>query len=541
MTGSSLPTTRRRFMELSAAAGAASMASSAMGAPAPAAPAARYRRYNVTSPEGQRMLASYARGVAAMLALPPDHPQNWFRNAFIHLMDCPHGNWWFYVWHRGYIGYFEQTIRKLSGDPAFTLPYWDWTQLPQLPDGMFNGPLDPANAAFQPYTRDLSVFTKAFQPALTRYWATLSADQKAQLVLRGYPDLGTMWNDVTGYVPAEKYAIAGNIAFAPTCSARYPTRANPKFDARTAATCTPFVISTGLMPQNFWSSDIKLSFASGRTPSHNTAPSGATQFSIIEGQPHNKIHNYIGGVGPLDPGPYGNMTNFLSPVDPIFFLHHANIDRLWTVWEAKQRRLGLPVLPAGADLKALSDEPFLFYADGNGGHVGPATAGQYLSTAVFDYDYQPGSGLMPFGPAKAPAVNRVMANKSGGDWAAALPSAAVGKHLAATQTQPLIAEITVARPGHAREFDVLINAPAGVTQVEPDSPYYAGTIAFFGPAMNHPGHEGMEHLATFAIPLPQRPALFKMTEAMTAPISIRLAPTVAGGANAELRAVAIAG
>ena len=57
------------------------------------------------------MLASYAKGVEAMLKLPADHPQNWFRNAFVHLMDCPHGNWWFYVWHRGYVGYFEHGIR----------------------------------------------------------------------------------------------------------------------------------------------------------------------------------------------------------------------------------------------------------------------------------------------------------------------------------------------------------------------------------------------------------------------------------------------
>jgi tyrosinase len=67
-------------------------------------------------------LASYAKGVEAMLKLPADHPHNWFRNAFVHLMDCPHGNWWFYVWHRGYLGYFEQTIRSLSGDADFALP-----------------------------------------------------------------------------------------------------------------------------------------------------------------------------------------------------------------------------------------------------------------------------------------------------------------------------------------------------------------------------------------------------------------------------------
>src|SRR5579863_716449 len=70
---------------------------------------AKYRRYNVESEDGRKALASYSKGVQAMLSLPPDDPRNWFRNAFVHLMDCPHGNWWFYVWHRGFIGYFEQT------------------------------------------------------------------------------------------------------------------------------------------------------------------------------------------------------------------------------------------------------------------------------------------------------------------------------------------------------------------------------------------------------------------------------------------------
>jgi tyrosinase len=104
---------RRTF--LASAATATGMA--ALGA-APAR-AAKYTRYNVTGTEGRQMLASYAKGVAAMLQLPPDHPHAWFRNDFTHFMDCPHGNWWFYVWHRGYVGYVEQTIRKLSDDSNF--------------------------------------------------------------------------------------------------------------------------------------------------------------------------------------------------------------------------------------------------------------------------------------------------------------------------------------------------------------------------------------------------------------------------------------
>lgn len=103
-------------------------------------------------------------------------------------------------------------------------------------------------------------------------------------------------------------------------------------------------------------------------------PDGAAEFSVLEGQPHNKVHNCIGGVGAIDPGPYGNMTNFLSPVDPIFFLHHANMDRLWDVWTRKQIAVGQPIGPDEDDEAAFMDEPFLFYIGADGQPVGPNNA-----------------------------------------------------------------------------------------------------------------------------------------------------------------------
>jgi tyrosinase len=44
----------------------------------------------------------------------------------------------------------------------------------------------------------------------------------------------------------------------------------------------------------------------------------------LERLPHNMVHNNIGGW----------MPRTLSPRDPIFFMHHCNIDRIWAVWNS---------------------------------------------------------------------------------------------------------------------------------------------------------------------------------------------------------------
>lgn len=42
----------------------------------------------------------------------------------------------------------------------------------------------------------------------------------------------------------------------------------------------------------------------------------------IEDAPHNPLHDLVGNA----------MATMQSPLDPIFWLHHANIDRLWVAW-----------------------------------------------------------------------------------------------------------------------------------------------------------------------------------------------------------------
>lgn len=539
--------TRRRFLKTTIAAMAATTLPLGRGA---AQVPAKYTRYNVMSNGGKKALASYAKGIEAMQKLPPDHPQNWFRNAFIHLMDCPHGNWWFYVWHRGYLGYFEQTIRNLSGDDKFAIPYWDWTTLPQIPDSMFDGALTPQSPAYSPYARNLAVFTSFLRPSLTSYWNGLNAAQLAQLKVRGYTEFDLLWNDVTGYDPQQGSGISGNMAYADPCGSRYLTRDNPKLDDKTAYDVSPFVVYSGLLPTNFYNQEANLSFTSSKTSSHNTPPGGS--FSVLEGLPHNKVHNCIGGVGPLDPGPYGCMTNFLSPVDPIFFLHHSNMDRLWDVWTRKQKRLKLPYLPSGTDLELLSNEPFLFFVNGSGTYVGTSHAGDYFSTEKFEYDYEPGFGeRIVQHPAPEltaqPALPSIKGVVKGNAASLVVPASAIKAHLAAAQAESLIPQnqlvtlVTLTRSlssSPAREFDVIVGAPSDVMQVSADSPYYAGTIAFFGNMQNM---KGMPADATFVLPLPKAPEAFhNFTAAVNASVSIRVVPSQGQGAKAPaLKAASI--
>jgi tyrosinase len=56
----------------------------------------------------------------------------------------------------------------------------------------------------------------------------------------------------------------------------------------------------------------------------------------VEMTPHGDMHVAVGGVPPL---PVGFMSRFhTAALDPLFWLHHANIDRLWNVW--LKRRTG---------------------------------------------------------------------------------------------------------------------------------------------------------------------------------------------------------
>lgn len=53
----------------------------------------------------------------------------------------------------------------------------------------------------------------------------------------------------------------------------------------------------------------------------------------VEQMPHDVVHGMVGGGEPQDPNIPGLMSDpDTAGLDPIFYLHHCNIDRLWQSW-----------------------------------------------------------------------------------------------------------------------------------------------------------------------------------------------------------------
>ncbi|MDB5917459.1 MAG: hypothetical protein JWR40_1693 [Massilia sp.] len=87
-----------------------------------------------------------------------------------------------------------------------------------------------------------------------------------------------------------------------------PTPGNPLYASR---------VNTNVKPA------LSMNPFSGTLINLETGTSEAFEPSV-ETAPHNTFHNIVGGV----------MAAMESPIDPIFWLHHANVDRLWVAWVA---------------------------------------------------------------------------------------------------------------------------------------------------------------------------------------------------------------
>jgi hypothetical protein len=426
------------------------------------------------------VLASYRRAVAAMIALPFTDPRNWYRQALIHVMDCPHGNFWFLPWHRGYLARFEAICAEMSGDPGFRLPYWDYTESPTAPDAFFDDGLDCGKP---PFVQAADAVLPPLQVALEAAWPSLSADQRTELSRRGLTTPQAVIARARGYWNAAS-------------GKRKPTRDTPALVGGSVIEVTPNKLSAALNLQTF------TTFGSSEADNHSQNAGGGD----FERGVHGQIHVNTGGF----------MGNFMSPVDPLFWLHHANLDRLWDIWLQRWGSEGRDPFRLGAGRPKFDAEKFVFFCDAHG-RSAPTRAGDCLSATDLGYAYERGSMSEMASPLlAAPERNRLLATSPLRDkmlregWETgetlALPRALFAPSLALDEPGEVVAEITLALPRSAEEVNirVFLNHP-GLSRSTPiTDPHYAGSISFFGGLHDHtegedagaPAHHDGDHQPT---------------------------------------------
>ncbi len=242
------------------------------------------RSINALIREQSPIIESYRRAVDVMMAREVTDKTSWWFQANIHDLpeeeaaqhkslakywqQCPHKNYFFLSWHRLYLHFFERIVRKASGDPDFALPYWGYE--------------DPQQAslptAFLPDSDEFAVKPDKEAVAPLKRRNPLARAKRLEHVDRRWIGLGDVARDVKAAFALDRFS------------------ATDKLDALQA-------------------------FGGVRVAEPLTeAAAGA-----IEASPHNLVHKTIGLEGLM-----GSPET--AARDPVFWVHHANVDRLWVKW-----------------------------------------------------------------------------------------------------------------------------------------------------------------------------------------------------------------
>jgi tyrosinase len=240
----------------------------------------------------------------------------WHRNVF----RCPsytaHMSPTFLPWHRYYLQQFELALARAAGKPI-ALPYWSWpdqasTKAVFRDDFMGgNGVAEQGGAVRSgPFRKGKWSFTvvdpKVVDPVGLRY---LTRNFGTLLVKSLPPRV-----DIQRALGADHYDV-------PTFDDSPP----PDESFRNAL--------------EGWRDEV------GNECSHGWVEPIPQQRTDKPHEMHNRVHLWVAGIskvpGIKDPVP-GTIANNTSPNDPVFFLHHANVDRIWQSWIARRGRVYAP-------------------------------------------------------------------------------------------------------------------------------------------------------------------------------------------------------
>ena len=265
----------------------------------------------------------------------------------------------------------------------------------------------------------------------------------------------------------------------------------------------PNVIASRLAETNF-----EL-FGSSRPNGQNSTASTWQRAEGVEGPfestPHDQVHVRVGG----------DMQTFMSPLDPIFWLHHCNMDRLWDRWNRMGRANsanslwrnfafnGQFVVPSGAGTVPFDRRVSQLLNPTTLGYryvplivpFGTAAAEVAVAPAPIDLAKALASTVaaaagtakldtvlavsLPLDDARTKALARIQAPVS--MTTAAAPPPAAGRIIA------VIRDVEPPKSGNT-EVRVFVNCPYLAPDTPPTDPHYAGAFTFFAP--EHAEHGG---------------------------------------------------
>lgn len=232
-----------------------------------------------------------------------------------------HGGPAFLPWHRKYIREFEKKLQEQV--PGVTLPYWDWTEDAEK-SGSFGQPEEIPVLSGDPNDP-----TDGLLGGITEL--SIDDDQDASNHSVGPVEDGLDPSDSYDWWIKYRHERTplGEVSLVEYDSSdeeRLRRSLDPVDDLPDAET-----VEAALQIENFYEEGFDWGTQSFRNVLEGWQPPPAENFDSPSDQPsssaylHNQGHVWIGG----DMGP---MT---SPNDPIFFLHHCFIDKLWADWQAR--------------------------------------------------------------------------------------------------------------------------------------------------------------------------------------------------------------
>jgi tyrosinase len=207
------------------------------------------------------------------------------------MRNLAHGGPVFLPWHRLYLLRLEQQLQRHSGDTDAGLPYWDWA--------VAGGDLPTARQL------DHVLWTEAF---LGQPRGTVTTGPLAGHVVRIEERDDGLWS-----IPARRIqrAAAVRVSTLPRSADVRAALDNDRYD------------------RDPWDSSVL---------SHRNLVEGWVNGPRL----HNRVHVWVGG----------DMLPGTSPNDPVFFLNHCNVDRIWESWMIHHGRTyepgdGRPDAPSG--------------------------------------------------------------------------------------------------------------------------------------------------------------------------------------------------